>query len=123
MAKILIVDDTALIRAMASDLLAAKGHAVEEAADGPPALEMIAKNNYDLVLLDIQLPGLDGFGVLAELQKRGGKQPKVLVMTDVRNGADDVAKARTLGANGFLAKAALNDQLVFRAQQLLGLPA
>ena len=123
MAKILIVDDTALIRAMASDLLAAKGHAVEEAADGPPALEMIAKNSYDLVLLDIQLPGLDGFGVLAELQRRGGIQPKVLVMTDVRNGADDVAKARALGANGFLAKAALNDQLVFRAQQLLGLPA
>jgi two-component system chemotaxis response regulator CheY len=123
MAKILVVDDTALIRAMAADLLKAAGHEVAEAEDGNPALEMTQREAYDLMVLDIQMPGLDGFGVLAAVQKFTGAKPRILVMTDVANSANDVSKARVLGASGFLAKGALKEQLVFRVEQLLGRPS
>ena len=120
MAKILVVDDTALIRAMAADLLKVAGHEVAEAEDGQPALQMAQRESYDLMLLDIQMPVLDGYGVLAAVQKFEGAKPRILVMTDVANSANDVSKARVLGANGFLAKGALKEQLVFRVEQLLG---
>ncbi len=123
MANILVVDDTALIRALATDLLQAAGHTVAQAEDGKPALEMVQKETFDLMVLDIQMPVLDGFGVLAAVQKIAGEKPRVLVMTDVANSANEVSKARVLGANGFLAKGALQEQLVFRVEQLLGRPA
>jgi two-component system chemotaxis response regulator CheY len=122
MAKILVVDDTALIRAMAVDLLKAAGHEADQADDGKPALEKVQQGGYDLMVLDIQMPVLDGFGVLAAVQKIAGAKPRILVMTDVANSANDVSKARVLGANGFLAKGALKEQLVFRVEQLLGRP-
>ena len=123
MAKILVVDDTALIRAMAADLLKAAGHEVAQAEDGKPALALLQQDAFDLMVLDIQMPVLDGFGVLAAVQKFPGAKPRILVMTDVANSANDVSKARVLGANGFLAKGALQEQLVFRVEQLLGRPA
>lgn len=120
MAKILVVDDTALIRMMAADLLQAAGHEVSQAADGVPALEMLKTGAFDLMVLDIQMPRMDGFGVLATVQSMNGPKPRILVMTDVANSAADVSKARVLGAAGFLAKGGLKEQLVFRAGQLLG---
>ncbi len=126
MAKILVVDDSGMIRALTGDLLRAAGHAVEEAGNGVEAVGRVGRGGIDLIVLDINMPLLDGFGALEQLKGKvglGSAGPKVLVMTDVANSADDVSKARVLGANGFLGKSALKEQLVFRANQMLGLPA
>ena len=125
-AKILIVDDSGMIRALSGDLLRAAGHDVEEAHNGVEALSRVDRGGIDLILLDVNMSVMTGFQTLESLKGRAGQGtsgPKVLVMTDIANSPDDVARARVLGANGFLAKAALKEQLVFRVHTLLGLPA
>ena len=67
MAEILIVDDERMIRAGLAQLLSGAGFAVREARDGKSALAAVAERRPDLVLLDIMMPGMDGFGVCEKL--------------------------------------------------------
>ena len=72
------------------------------------------------MVLDINMPNLDGFGVLAELNKRPlAKQPPVLVLT-ARNGSDDVRRCLSLGAKDYLAKPFKDTQLLARVARLVG---
>lgn len=79
-AKILIVDDEAVIRTLLTRILKGAGYAVTDAENGVEALEKIGTERFDLVLLDIMMPALDGWGVLARLRGRADAPP-VLVLS------------------------------------------
>lgn len=80
MPSILVADDDASLRRMIRTLLRRDGHAVSLAADGAVALRQLQKKHFDLVLMDVRMPRMNGLEVVARLRKQG-KHPKVIVMT------------------------------------------
>lgn len=86
MARILVVDDDRTTRELLRVQLRSAGFSVETAADGSAALERVHRKKFDLVLLDVWMPGLDGLAVLARLREEPS-QPRVIVMT-----ADDTSQ-------------------------------
>ena len=69
MYKLLVVDDEQKIREIISKYAQFEGYSVEEAPDGMTAIDMFKEKDYDLVILDVMLPDLDGFSVCRELRK------------------------------------------------------
>jgi DNA-binding NarL/FixJ family response regulator len=113
---VLIVDDHASFRATARALLEAEGfEVIAEAADGAEALELVARMHPQVVLLDVQLPDLDGFEVAARLTANGNKAAVVLVSS--RDGSDFGSLVEQSGARGFVPKAELSGE---RLAALLG---
>ena len=107
---VLIVDDHPSFRLTARALLEAEGfEVVGEAADGASALEAAAELRPDVVLLDVQLPDLDGFEVATRLRSRNGDSPEV-VLTSSRDGSDFGTLVARSGARGFVPKAELSGE-------------
>ncbi len=80
--RILLVDDSAVIRRATSLLLGKRGHAVDEAADGRAAVEAAVAGDYDVVLMDLQMPGLDGLAATREIRRRRrGPGPRIFALT------------------------------------------
>ncbi len=99
-APILVVDDDPSIRSTVSEILEMEGYSVETAADGAEALRLLECSAPVLVLLDMRMPVLDGWGFAREVKARGLDLP-ILVMTaaqDARHWAQEIQ------ATGFLAK-------------------
>jgi CheY-like chemotaxis protein len=104
---VLVVDDHPSFRATARAVLEAEGFAVVgEAASGPEALERAAVLRPDVVLLDVQLPGLDGFEVASRLRANGSAPAVVLVSS--RDAADYGELIARSGACGFIPKGELS---------------
>jgi len=97
---ILVVDDDPGILDAVAELLRLEGYEVVTAANGMAALEAIDRARPALVLLDMRMPVLDGWGVARMLAERGVRVP-ILVMTAARDGA---SWASEIGADGFLSK-------------------
>ncbi len=100
--RILVVDDEEALRTVLSTELSSEGYEVSTAADGNEAIELVKDNNYDLVLLDIKMPSVDGFEVLKYI--KGGKPDiKVIMLTgfaDLKNAIE----SKRLGAEDFVSK-------------------
>jgi CheY-like chemotaxis protein len=103
---VLIVDDHSSFRVFARRLLESAGFWVVEAPDGPSAIESVAAEDPDLVLLDIQLPGMDGFDVAKRLAERG--DGPVVVLTSSRDAADYGDRVAGSPAAGFVPKAEIS---------------
>lgn len=115
---ILVVEDTASISEVMKIKFAASGFEVEVVTDGEQALESLKASRFDLVLLDLIMPKLDGFGVLTELKKRKDKTP-VIVMSNLDRD-EDKAKAKKLGAKDYFLKVDLSlAQMVERINAVL----
>jgi CheY-like chemotaxis protein len=99
--RILIVDDDASIRSFIATALMSEGYAVVEAASGRDALVEVQFDRPHLILLDVRMPGVDGWKVLDELRSAAGPQTPVVVMTASYYGQD---RALQSGAQGYLAK-------------------
>lgn len=101
-ARVLIAEDDRVVRNAARVALQLDGHLVAEAADGPAALEILEAEPPDVLLLDLDLPGIDGIALLAEVVRRKVKAA-VIVMTACREAglAGDLMR---LGAAGLLHK-------------------
>ncbi|MFN3135063.1 MAG: sigma-54-dependent transcriptional regulator [Candidatus Kryptonium sp.] len=100
--RILVVDDEETLRYLLSSELAAEGYEVETAGDGDEAIESIKQKDYDVVLLDIKMPRVDGFEVLRFI-KQNKPEIKVIMLTayaDVKNAIE----ALKLGASDFVSK-------------------
>jgi len=109
--KILVVEDEELIAKPLSMKLRLSGFEVKNAFDGQEALENLAKEKFDLILLDLLMPKIDGFGVLADLQKKRDTTP-VIVATNL-NQAEDVSRVFELGCTNYYVKADTTlDQIV-----------
>jgi len=105
---VLIVDDHAGFRASARRLLEANGfEVVGEAADGQSGIASARNLKPDLVLLDIQLPDLDGFAVAAEIAS-AGNSPPAIVLTSTRSAAEFGGLVVESGALGFVPKSELS---------------
>jgi two-component system alkaline phosphatase synthesis response regulator PhoP len=95
MARILVVDDEEDIRLLLRMELSAEGHHIAEAADGQAALDALGAGDVDLMLLDIMMPVLDGWSVLAALD---ASAPPVIVVTGINEGDPRIAQFLELGA-------------------------
>jgi len=102
MARILVVDDEPDILLLHRLNLEGAGHEVLLAADGMKALERIGSDSPDCVVLDVMLPGLDGWGVLEAL--RGASDSPPVLVVSAKSAAADIEHAMTMGAKGYLAK-------------------
>jgi len=105
MMKILIVDDEEKSRYFLARLFSGSGHAVEEAADGKIALEMLEKEAYDLVISDILMPVMDGYALCRELRSREGlRETPFVFLTATYVDEKDERFALQLGADRFYRK-------------------
>jgi diguanylate cyclase (GGDEF)-like protein/PAS domain S-box-containing protein len=103
-AKILVVDDDPMMRLLSSQALQAAGYAVDEAYDGYQALERITAVNPDLVLLDVTMPGYDGFAVCRTLRERtDSKHTPIIMLTSLDDG-ESIKNAYDAGATDFILK-------------------
>lgn len=101
--KILIAEDDEAIASALMLKLKIKGYDVTQADNGASALEEIKSNKYDMVLLDIVMPEMDGFEVLAGLKGTEIKAP--IIVTSNLSQEEDIQKAKDLGATDYLVKA------------------
>lgn len=103
--KILVVEDDDSLRSLYLTILQDAGFAVDTAAEGNAALAMLQKGGYDLVLLDIMMPGMDGLTVLEKLSASPPANPNLHIVILSNVGQDEaIAKAMSLGAQGYLIK-------------------
>jgi two-component system alkaline phosphatase synthesis response regulator PhoP len=115
--RILLVEDEPGLVLTLSDLLAAEGYEVESATDGPTGLARAANGQFDLVILDVMLPGKNGLEVCRELRQRG-KDVAVLMLTAKTQLTDRVVGLK-LGADDYLAKPFEPPELLARIEALL----
>jgi two-component system OmpR family response regulator len=122
--RILVVEDDALLAEGLISVLTRAGHAVEHAATGKHADLVLAAEEFDLAVLDVGLPGIDGFEVLRRLRLRQSAT-KVLVLT-ARDAVDDRVHGLDLGADDYLTKPFSVTEFEARVRALLrraGAPA
>jgi DNA-binding response OmpR family regulator len=102
MSNILIVEDEEHLANGLRFNLEAEGHKVAVAGDGERALEMLSQHSYDAIVLDVMLPGIDGFGVAQELRKSGQFIP--ILMLTARGRPEDILQGFDAGADDYLPK-------------------
>lgn len=119
MKRILIIDDAATVRMFHRGILEAAGYQVEEAVNGVEALEKALLTPFDLYIVDVNMPKLDGYGFLRELRNQNLPQvPAIMVSTEAT--AEDRRRAYANGANLYLVKPTRPEQLVAPIALLLG---
>lgn len=111
-ARILVVDDQGDIRDLAGAILEAEGYRVATAGDGEEALEAIFRDPFDLVLLDINMPGMDGWETLRLLRADDDGARLRVVLFSVRGEIRNKVQAMQLGASGYITKPFSMDELV-----------
>ena len=103
-ATVLLVEDEETLRRVMRDLLEQEGYLVHEAGDGAEALEMIDRFAPDVVLLDLNLPNVDGYTVLAQLRSRAATRDLPVLVLSARGDEDNEVRVLRLGATDFLTK-------------------
>lgn len=103
MARILVVDDDPAIRQLLTDVLELEGHDVSIAVDGLAAIRAVESAAPDFVILDVMMPGLDGFGVLGAIRAQPGEPVPVLMLTAAAE-PDANTRAWASGVDYYLAK-------------------
>jgi diguanylate cyclase (GGDEF)-like protein len=102
--SLLVVDDNELNRDMLSRRLRRHGYDADVAVDGQAALDSIARREYDLVLLDIEMPGMTGLEVLERVRRAQSADDLPIVVVSARHGSESVVEALKLGANDYVTK-------------------
>ena len=117
MTKILVVEDDETLSITLTDRLGAEGYEVEAARDGLKGLEAASAGDFDLIILDVMMPGKNGFDVCRDLRQRGVQSP-VLMLTARREVVDKVVGLK-LGADDYLTKPFEMMELTARVEALL----
>lgn len=115
--RLLVVEDEEAIAEGLRLVLERKGYVVARAADGVEALDHVRAGGFDLVILDVRLPRLDGFEVLGRLRQAGDLTP--ILMLTARNQPDDVVYGLKLGADDYVVKPFDLAELLARVEGLL----
>lgn len=115
--RVLVVEDDLGVGELVTDELKGQGYAVDWAQDGDEALSLLADFPYDLVVMDIMLPGRDGFGVTKTL--RDARQQVPVLMLTARDGVDDRVRGLEGGADDYLVKPFHLTELRARVRALL----
>lgn len=114
--NILVVDDDKDIRELVEAYLKAEGYIVDKASDGEEALSLIEEKAYDLVILDIMMPKIDGIETLIRIRKKH-KMP--VIFLTAKNDEIDIVKGLTLGADDYIAKPFSSMELIVRVKAQL----
>ena len=101
---VVVVDDDPTMRVLVAETLEPDGIDVVEASDGGAALGLLRARVPDLVLLDVEMPGLDGFGVCEEIRRLPGGASLPVVMMTGREDVESIRRAYEAGATDFLTK-------------------
>lgn len=110
--RILLVEDDAIVAAVVRGLLERQGHRVRYVGHGLAAMTELSQNTYDVVLLDLDLPGVDGFQIARLIRMREGDGEHLpLIAITARSGGDEETRARESGMDGFLRKPVTGEQL------------
>jgi two-component system chemotaxis response regulator CheY len=103
--RVLVVDDSSLVRLYYRDVLEKSGFDVDQAMNGVEAMERVLAQPFDLLVVDVNMPKMDGFSFLREL-RRGKSEaaalPALIITTEA--GREDAEEARAVGANFYLVK-------------------
>jgi two-component system chemotaxis response regulator CheY len=119
MKRILIVDDAATVRMYHRNILESADYIVEEAMNGIEALEKTLQNPFDLYIVDVNMPKLDGYGFLSQLRREEIPQnPAIMVSTEAE--INDQTAAFRAGANCYMVKPVRPVQLLTHVRLLLG---
>ena len=116
MKHILIVDDEEKIRSLIRKYAEFEGYAVDEASNGLDALELFGKNRYDLVVMDIMMPGLDGLSASKEIRK---KSDVPIIMLSARGEEYDRIGGFQLGVDDYVVKPFSPKELMLRIEAIL----
>ncbi len=101
---VLLVEDEEQLRRVMKDLLEREGYQIVEAGDGIAALEQVDRHNPDVILLDLNLPGLDGYGVLSQVRSRPTTAGIPVIVLTAKGDEDNEVRVLQLGADDFLTK-------------------
>lgn len=118
-ARILVVDDDADHRLVVQRMLERRGYAVEEAETAEAGLDVYAKGVFDIILLDIMLPGMDGLELLAEMRKRRPADDTPVIFISARTDKATILRGLETGAIEYLTKPLDFDELQIRIATLL----
>lgn len=115
--RILVVEDEAAIRNGLLDVLVFHGYDVGAAEDGPGGLDKALSGKFDLILLDVMLPGLDGFSICNRIREQDREQP--IIMLTAKTSDEDIIHGLSLGADDYVGKPFSIAQLLLRIQAVL----
>jgi DNA-binding response OmpR family regulator len=115
--RILVVEDEAAIREGLVDLFTFHGYEVETAADGDAGLRLALSGKYDMVLLDVMLPGTDGYTICNRIREQDRDQP--IIMLTAKGSDEEIIHGLSLGADDYVAKPFSVTQLVLRVKAVL----
>ena len=117
--RILIAEDERAIAKALELKLKNTGYEVDVATDGKNALDLVSQNKYDLLILDLVMPNVDGFQVLEELKNKGNKVPIIVASNLSQDG--DFKKAKELGAKDYFIKSNTSlAELVVKITEIIG---
>ena len=103
--RVLVVDDSSLVRLYYRDVLEKSGFDVDQAMNGVEAMERVLEQPFDLLVVDVNMPKMDGFSFLRELRRSKSEAaalPALIITTEA--GREDAEEARAVGANFYLIK-------------------
>ncbi len=115
--RLLIVEDEEAIRVGLIDVFVYHGFEVDTAADGSEGLELALAGDFDLVLLDVMLPSLNGFDICNQIRQHDREQP--IIMLTAKSGDDDIINGLKLGADDYIGKPFGVQELVLRVEAVL----
>jgi two-component system response regulator RegX3 len=115
--RILIVEDEEAIRRGLADVFLFHGYEVELAENGRTGLDLALRGKFDLILLDVMLPEIDGFTICNEIRKASREQP--IILLTAKTSDDDIIAGLTLGADDYVAKPFSVRELVLRVEAVL----
>lgn len=111
--RVMVVDDASLVRRYYREALVRAGYAVEEALNGLEAHEKLLVQTADVLIVDVNMPRMDGFTFLAALRRRELPLSSIpALVTSTESGPQDMARARTAGANFYMVKPVSQETLV-----------
>jgi two-component system response regulator RegX3 len=116
-ARILIVEDEAAIRSGLVDVFVYHGYEVDSTDNGNEGLRRALSGKFDLILLDVMLPGIDGFEICNRIRQQDRQQPVILLTA--KSSDEDIVQGLTLGADDYVSKPFSVAQLVLRVEAVL----
>ncbi|MEO6057722.1 MAG: type II/IV secretion system protein, partial [Gemmatimonadales bacterium] len=119
-ATVLLVEDEDALRGVMKDLLEREGYIVAEARDGVQALDQVDRHAPDIIVLDLNLPGLDGYGVLRQLRSREATRAIPVMVLTAKGDEDNEVRVFELGADDFITKPFRARALSARLEAVLG---
>ena len=115
--KILLLEDDVILQEIIEEFLVENGYKVESFFDGEKALDAIGDGTYDMLLLDVNVPNIDGFEILSYLREIGNTKPAIYITSLA--GIDDLKKGFDLGADDYLKKPFELEELYARIEHIV----